>query len=435
MSVAFSGLASGLDTGKLIDQLVAAEKSQANQFTTQQGTLASQKNVVDAMSSALSSLGSFARDLELPSSLQMRTASTSDSHLSVAVSGTAIAATHSVRVEQTATGQVATSRTFATQDPGVVGDGSVQITTGTGTPVTVTYSATDSLGSIASKINDTKTGVAASVLFDGSTYRLVLTSQATGTAGKSTFVDSGDSLGLSDPAHITVPARDAKVMVDGVEVTRSKNVIDDALPGVTITANTAQAATDPDTIVSIGVDTAGLTSKLKTFVSDFNSIAGAIAVQSTYNANASQQSALFGDSTVRQLQMSLSRLATASFGGKTLADLGLTIDRGGMMTLDETKATAAITADPDVIGTFFSTSGFGKAVADLSDLYTQAGNGVLALKSTAITDRSKLLQSQIDQINDNADALQKRLQDQFNALEQAMSQLQSQGSYLAKMLG
>lgn len=431
-AVSFSGLASGIDTGALIDKLVAAEKTQATAYQTQQSTLSSQQNVVDALTSSMSSLGSLARDLKLPSSLQMRTASSSDSHVSVAVSGTATSSVHSVRVNSTAAAQVATSRTFSSADAGAVGDGSVQIT-GNGTTATVSYSATDSLASIASKINDSKTGVTASVLYDGSQYRLVVASQKSGTANAATFVDSGDSLGLA--SNISVPARNASLTVDGVTISRPTNVIDDALPGVTITANSAQNATDPDSAVTVANDVTSLTAKLQSFVTAYNSVAGAISAQSTYNAAATSQSALFGDSTVRQLQSAMSRLATSQYNGADLSQLGLSIDRDGLMTLDSTKLSTALTANPNAISDMFVTNGFGKAVSDLSDVYTQAGDGVLTAKSKGLQDRFKLLQDQIDQINDNADALQTRLETQFSKLEQAMSDLNSQKSYIASILG
>lgn len=431
-AISFSGLASGIDTGQLIDKLVAAEKTQATGYQKQQSTLSSKQNVVDALTSSMSSLGSFARDLGLPSSLQMRTASSSDSHLSVTVSGTATSSVHNVRVNTTAAAQVATSRTFANAAAGVVSNGSVQIT-GNGTTATVNYDATDTLASIASKINDSKTGVSASVLFDGSTYRLVVGSQKTGVTNAATFVETGDALGL--PSHVTVPAKDANLTVDGVTITRPTNVIDDALPGVTITAASAQAATDPDSAVTISNDTAALTQKLKDFVTKYNSVAGAVIAQSTYNAQATTQSALFGDSTMRQLQTSMAALATSTYGGTALSDLGLSIDKDGLMTLDSTKLTTALTSNPTAISDLFVTNGFGKKVSDLANLYTAAGDGVLTVKSKSMQDQFKLLQDQVDQINSNADSLQTRLEAQFSALEQAMSDLNSQKSYLSAIFG
>src|ERR1700759_167832 len=132
-AVSFSGLASGLDTSSLIAKLVSAEKSSETQYTTQQTTISGQKSAVDALTSSVASLGSLADDLALPSPLQLRTASSSDTHVSVAASGTATSTVHDVRVNQIAAAQVAASNPYTGDTAGIAGTGSVQITSGTTT--------------------------------------------------------------------------------------------------------------------------------------------------------------------------------------------------------------------------------------------------------------------------------------------------------------
>ncbi|MEO6777429.1 MAG: flagellar filament capping protein FliD [Kofleriaceae bacterium] len=426
-------MASGLDTTSLIAKLVSAEKSSETQYTTQQTTISNQKSVVDALTSAVASLGSLASDLALPSTLQMRTASSSDSHVSVAASGTAISTVHDVRVNQIAAAQVASSDTYTGDTAGIAGTGSVQITSGT-TTATVSYDSTDTLSSIATKINNANAGVSASVLFDGTQYRLMVASKATGSANASTFTETGTGLGLANPANIKIAAKDAKLTIDGVDVVRSTNVIDDAIPGLTITATSAHAVTDPDASVTVANDTGALTDKLNSFVTAFNSVAGSVASQLTYNASATTQSVLFGDSTMRSLQGVLSNFASQAFGSMHLDDLGLSLDQDGMMSLDATKLTTALQTNPDAITNLFVTGGFAKSISDMSKMYSQAGDGVLVTKSSGLDDQNKLLQDQIDQIEENATALQTRLQAQFTAMETALSAMQSQSSYITSML-
>jgi flagellar hook-associated protein 2 len=437
-AVAFSGLVSGLDTTSIITSLVNAEKASESQYTTQQSNLSDQKTAVDAISSSLTSLGTFAQSLQIPSTLQLRTASASDSHISVAVSGDAVATTHTMRVDQIAASQTVASRTFATDSAGILGAGSVQISSGTGTSATtanVSWDSTDTLDSIASKINNANGGVSASVLFDGSTYRLMVASSSTGTANAATFVDSGDSLDLSDPANVKVAAKDAQVTIDGVQITRSSNVIDDALSGTTLTLNSASASTDPDTTVTVGNDTNGLTSLVQQFVTNYNSVSSQLAVQMTYNANATTQAPLFGDSSMRQLQGSLQTIASQNFGGTNLTDLGITIDEDGNMSLDTTQLDTALTSNPAAITNLFSTNGLAAAVYNMTDEYTAPSTGILSAKDASITSQTQDLQDVVDQIEANGTALQTRLQDEFNNLESTMSQLQSEGSQVSKMLG
>ncbi|HEY3802785.1 MAG TPA: flagellar filament capping protein FliD [Kofleriaceae bacterium] len=437
-TVAFSGLVSGLNTQSIISSLVSAAEASESQYTAQQSTLSDQQSAISSISSSLSSLGTFAQSLEIPSATQLMTATSSDSHISVAVSGDAQAGVHSMRVDQIATAQTVASNTFATDTAGIAGTGSFTIASGTGssaTSATISFDSTDTLDSIAGKINEANVGVTASVLNDGSTYRLIVNSTQPGTANAATFTDdSGSSLGLANSANITVAAKDAKVNIDGIEVTRGSNIIDDALPGTTLTLSSAQASSDPNTAVTVSTDTTGLTSLLNSFVSNYNAISSALDVQMSYNQSSTTQEPLFGDSTMRQLQGSLETIASQEFGGLNLTDLGITIDENGNMSLDSDKLTAALQTNPNAVTQLFTTGGFANAVYQMTDMYTDPADGILTSKSQSITDQNTDLQNEIDQIQSNATALQDRLQDEFNQLESTMSGLQSEGNYVSKML-
>src|SRR5439155_11332887 len=125
MSVTFTGLASGIDSASLVNQLVAAERSQADTLVQQQSDITTQKSIVGSLSTALAAFGTAARGMDLLSELQPRAAASSDSHVSVAASSGAATTTHAIRVNQLARAQVTASKTFATNAAGVLGDGGV----------------------------------------------------------------------------------------------------------------------------------------------------------------------------------------------------------------------------------------------------------------------------------------------------------------------
>lgn len=429
-AISFSGLGSGLDTASLVSQLVSVEKQPANLLLQQQTNIGTQKAIVDTIASSVSALGSLVGNMSLGSDLSFRTATASDSHVSVAVSSSAVATTHAVRVEQLAKAQVVTSKPLTSSAAGALGDGSVKLNGST----TVSWTSSDSLAQIASKINGAKAGVSASVLYDGTSYRMVMTSQKTGTANATTFEDAGDGLDLSNAANVKVAAKDCKVVIDGIEVTRPGNVIDDALDGVTLTAVSAQAATDADTDVNVSFDSDAAKAKMQAFVDGYNKIAGAITGQLSYNGTTKGTNTLFGDSTLSQLQQSLQSIVMQKFGGKTLLDLGVSVDKTGVMSIDDDKFSTAVAANDNALSDMFVTGGLSKAVSALTDTYTRAGDGILTSKSSALTANKDDLQKRIDQINANADSLQTRLEAQFNALEQTMSKLQSQAGYVSKIL-
>lgn len=430
MSITFNGLASGLDTGSLITQLVSLERSSATALTTRQSDLNTQKSIVGSLSSSLATLGTAARAMDLDSEIRPRAVTLSDSgKISVAVSANASAAVHDLRVKQLATAQITSSKVFDTATAGTLGSGGVDITVGASTK-SITWDSTDTLDSIATKITGAGAGVSASVLFDGTKHRLVITASDTGLAAKPTFVDHGDGLDLSNAANIKIPATDSIVSIDGIDVTRSRNVISDALSGVTLTLNAPHAVTDASTKATVALDQKALTDKVKAMVTAYNSVNAALHIQLDYNGTTKGSNTLFGDAALRQLQGSLATTMSREYGGSNLGVLGLSRDKTGALTFDETKLSAALATDPEALSKVFVGGGFATAISSMVETYTQSGTGILSSKSDSLMERHKALQGQIDRINKNADALQTRLEKQFAALEQAMSAFQSQSSYL-----
>ncbi len=432
-AITFGGLSSGLDTTSLIEQLVSVERSAANRVTTRKSNIDSQKNIISSLSSALSTLATAARGLDLDSEVKPRAVSTSDSRVGVAVSSTASAGTHEFRVTSLAAAQVTQSRAFTGSAAGVLGTGGVDITVG-GTTKSIAWSSTDSLDTIATRINSADAKVNASVLkVDDTNYRLVVTAKDSGTANAPTFVESGDSLGLADPLNVKVPAANAVVNIDGIDIVRSSNVISDALTGVTLTLASQHAATDPTTKAAVTLDATALSDKMKKVVDAFNTVNAALHNQLDYNGTTKGESTLFGDSTLRQLQASIGAVASNAYGDTNIASVGMTRDRSGGMTLDTAKLTEALGKDPDAVSKLFVAGGFANAVSNLADQYTRATDGVFATKTQALGERQKILQAQIDNINKKADELDTRLTTQFAKLEQAMTKLRSQSSYLSAL--
>lgn len=428
-TISFSGLVSGLDSASLIDQLVAAEKSGATTLASRQSDLNTQKSIVGSLSSVLSSLGSLARGMTDASALAPRTASSSDSHISVTASATANVMTHSVRVDSLAAAGVSSSREFATSGAGVAGAGGLSITV-EGTTKSISWTASDSLASIASKINDASAGASAAVLFDGTNYRLVVTAAKSGTAADPTFVESGTALGMT----VKVPANDAHVRIDGIDITRATNVIDDVVTGVTFTLSSAHALGETASTADITLDRTALKKKLTDFVAAYNSVNSALHVQLDYTGTKKGTNTLFGDSTLRQLQSSLATQLGSEFGGLTLSSVGISRDKTGAMTFDPAALEGALAKDSRVVDKLFSSGGLAASLQTLSDAYTRAGDGAFAAKTKNLESRYKTLQSQIERINSRADAMRSQLEKQFTAMERALSAFQSQSAYISKIL-
>lgn len=433
--VTFSGLVSGLDTTSLITSLVAAEKATVTPLATQRDNLGSQKSIVSSITSQLGKLADAFKAMDLASEVRPRTATSSDAHVGVAVAGGATPITHRVRVGQLAEAQLVTSRTFATAGAGVLGTGQVTITPSSGTPATITWDSTDTLQSIADRISASGSGVAAAVLFDGSQYRLTVAATATGTAAAATFVDGGDGLDLGQPTNVMIAARDAQLTVDGVPITRGSNVVADALAGVTLTLKSPHAATDADASVAVSLDREAATKQLTTLVDAYNGVSALISNQLRYDGSTKNGATLFGDSTLRRLQSALALAVTSEHGGITMSSVGLSLDRAGKMSLDQGKLTAALDANPDAIGKLFVDGGLATAMTAVTDEYLRGGDGLLAAKTKALTDRQAVYQKQIDRAEASAEALRVRLESQFATMEKTMAAWQNQATFITRAFG
>lgn len=146
-------------------------------------------------------------------------------------------------------------------------------------------------------------------------------------------------------------AQDALVNVNGINLVKSSNVIDDVFEGLTLTLRNA----DPNKVISVGVtEKAGdITSALGGFVDAYNSVMGVLHAQSKFNPDEDDAAPLLmGDSTVRQLQQSLQRYVTGRIGIlgsdtiSSLADVGITTDsKTGQLNFNPTKLAQALNQD------------------------------------------------------------------------------------------
>ena len=111
----------------------------------------------------------------------------------------------------------------------------------------VTFTGNTSLEAIRDQINAADAGVAASIINDGSSYRLVVRSEETGTDNALTVTDS-TNLNLDVGANEINPAADAQLLIDGIAITSSSNKVTGAIAGVTLDLKQTIDAANPTPI-------------------------------------------------------------------------------------------------------------------------------------------------------------------------------------------
>lgn len=366
------GAGSGIDTSSLITGLVSASfdpKTQAlqtkvNQNSAQISSLGTLTSGIDAFASALNSL--------ISGGTLYTQATSSDSSVITATAqpGAQIGGLSSqISVRQLAQAQSLVSGYFASTGTTVGAGGMTLSVGGTDYPITLD-SSNDSLAGIARAINATNSGVTASVITDSNGARLALKG-ATGAANAFTLTPaSGADAGLAALAYPAgtggtgmtqaQAAQDAIVRLDGVDVSRPTNKIGDLIDGVTLNLVSA----NPNETVSLGasVPTAAISQAVSDFVDAYNTLKGEIdtatAATTTDSSGNTTTGPLYGNSAIRQMQNQLSQLTStilsSGTGPRTLADLGVSTNRDGTLSLDSTMLNNALTTYPDGVEAMFN---------------------------------------------------------------------------------
>ena len=471
MGLSSAGIGSGLDVETIVSKLVALEKQPLNKLQTVASSIQSKISIFSQVKSLMSTLSDVASKLSQNSSWSAMVATSSNvGAVQVSVSGAASATSFSVGVAQLARAQsVASAALGATNAP--VGGGSLSIQlgtwsgTGTASPqfaegtagaVSVQIDAADTLAVVASKINDAKAGVTATVLRDANGERLLLRSDSTGEASgfRIQVAEDGASPGLSrlsfDPegaaglgmaATASQYGQNAKASINGIAVESATNTFTDTIPGLSFTAS--QVTTAP-VDVSVSADTAAMKKSIQDFVTAYNAVNDLLSASTKYDDATKKAGALQGDSTTVGLQNALRSMmgATAAGAGafQRLADIGIDMKRGGKLEVSESKLDAAL-KNPQALKAMFATNaGVG---ADSNGLAVKVKafatqmlsfQGLLENKATALGASVKRNTSDQERVNDRAAVVEKRLRAQYTALDAKMGSLTALNNYIAQQV-
>jgi len=429
MPIQLTGLG-GFDSGNVISQLVKIAQKPLEDIDKKKAQIDSASLTLNGFSARLNALKNVANTLSTSTGFTSMAATSTDTSITATVTGLTNLSTFSVDVTSVARAQKtrSDSQTSSTTALGQTGELSIQI--GTGTPKTVQVDANDTLTSIATKINQLGIRMSASIVNAGGSYRLMLQGVDTGAANAITLQENnGLALGLSTPANTYESAQDAVVTVDGLTVTRPTNAIADAIPGVTLTVTKPTTATST---VRIAADPASLKGKIQAFVNAYNDVVSAGQSAAGYGSIKASNPELAADPSIRR---SLDRISSLSVGVVTgasaeyqsLASVGITRSRDGVLSFDSSKFEAALTRDPEAVRKLFVTdvnigaTGVMKKMVDgITDLTTGTA-GAVKNRLDGLASKSRTLVASRDKKAARVDEYEQQLRRQFSKLDQAMN--------------
>ncbi|AWM37366.1 Flagellar hook-associated protein 2 [Gemmata obscuriglobus] len=352
----FTGLATGIDTQKVIDGLNKINQQRIDRLNSQKTALTTKQTAFVTLQAQLFDLQSKTNALarSAGSAFDGRTATSSDSTAATAVAGTAaVPGTYTVNVVKLARGAQVASAGFA--DPNTaLKTGTLKITVGSGTTTTVTVgSQNNTLQGVADSINAAGGDVRATVVTDSGTSeaKLLVTSSKTGAAN-AISVDasgltggSGQDLFTGGVPTVLQAAQDAQVTVGGgaLSVSSPTNQINNVIAGVSLNLlKEGQTVT-----VSVAADTSGAVKAVQDFVTSYNAVKDLIASQTQYNSETQTAGTLLGNRDVTALSDALASALTDAVPGLTgstnrLSVAGLSFNDSGKLVFDSSKLTSAL---------------------------------------------------------------------------------------------
>ena len=396
MAISASGIGSGLDVESIITQLMEVESQPLTNIQLEQASYESELSAWGTVKSSLAEFQTSLSSLTNVAQFSATKASISDSEVAtVSTSSEAVAGSYSLEVSQLAQAQklVAAGQSSditsigngtITIDLGTISGGTFDSETGqyTGASFSSSGSATtsitidssnNSLSGIRDAINEADIGVSVSIVNDGSDspYRLVLTSTENGEDGSIKISVSGDAA-LSDMlAHDpsddagqalteTVTAQNAEFELDGIAMSKGSNTVTDAVEGLAL--NLLETNVDSPVTISVSQNTSSVTASVNSFVSAYNTITNLLDSATAYDAETETAALFTGDSTIRAIQTQIRNILNTPVSGGAgiytmLADIGVSIDAEGTMSVDSDELESALSENFSDIAALFAATG------------------------------------------------------------------------------
>ncbi|MBI5325007.1 MAG: flagellar filament capping protein FliD, partial [Ignavibacteriae bacterium] len=308
----------------------------------------------------------------------------------------------------------------------------------------VTLTATDDtneevMQKLVTAINSTDNiGVTASYIKVDSTYsKLTLTSTDTGGANDIDFADSSiftafgwTNAGLNPHTTARTTATettagfqsanyndlDSKLQINGVNIYRASNSVDDALPGLTLKLVKPQAAADQSVTLTSSVNASAVESLIQPILDTYNDILKYLKQDNTI---------LRGDTAISSLyskfRLIVSDEITSVNSGdpKYLTDIGIKIGSDGSLSInDHDRLLEVLQDDPQKVANLFTSSD--SFVAKLNNTIANLTGDEGLIKS-----RTNSLSTQIDSTSKKTEDVQKNIDKQADILRQEYTNILS----------
>ncbi len=467
------GTGSGVDTSSLVTSLVEAQfAAKKGALSTKLDTITSQISAVATLKSNITDFTKALENLVKGGTLSSQPVVSNAGVLSAtALTGGNLSGLNStIKVTQLATAQTAVSKKVETPGDRHYATGTLTLTTGSASYANIPAGGADTppgpekmtglsggktfaieidstnntLSGIAAAINAAKSGVTASVVTDADGGAYLSLKGPTGaaqafslTASKpnsdlATF-DVGVGASSSSMMTISSKSQNAKLTMDGVDVERASNEVSDLIAGAKLNLTSVGTTT-----LTSSRPTTAITNAVNDFVDTYNGIVQTIKEQTDPITGV-----LRADPAAKNLLRALQGLTSkvlnsgaASGAPSTLAAIGVRTTRQGLLEVDDTALTAAMTNSPDAVEAMFSygtSNGIFSAMQSLQLNATSSIYGLGASNSNYLKSRTNVTDAQ-GKLTDQAAAMTTRLTQQFSSMNSKVSAYKSTQSFMQQQI-
>lgn len=440
------GAGTGVNSRQLIEDLLAASREPKEAILRNREQANSLK--ISALASASSSLDTFAKALTDLLDGRAFAGNLVSSDPSLATVGFIDGARPNGLPATLEITQLAATRRLASAPVAnsnvALGAGTMTIGTGSGNFTVTLANGADSLADLADAINQSGSGVSASILTDDTGSRLVLEGQE---GAGNTFTISGDFADFNYPpgaAGMTLvsEAADALVKIDGIDLRFSSNVIENAIQGVSINLNAAA----PGSLITISGDqpTTTISALVGEFVDAYNQLREALNAATAYDGANGSAGPLAGDTGVREMMRALSQIgATALVDNgpyRVLSDIGVKTNRDGTLSIDKDRLDDVLAAEPDAVANMLdpltpdaNNPGIAGVLQSIRDRL-QGANGPLETSENRLEKIKADLVKARERLDQDSAQYETQLRRTFANMDRQLAVLQATQSYLTQQI-
>ncbi len=377
--------------------------------------------------------------------------------------GDATNSSHDIAVTQLAygtklLGQLTSDSTFKDTDADgndtyrISEGGTINFTLGSGDDAetfTVEFSKNDSIETVLKKVNeaDDNPGVYLNYVVDASgNINFMLESSTTGDGNDLRLSGDTSVLGFTGDGSTNEvqKAQNAIMNVDGLTVTSKTNVFDGQISGLKITASALSETNDDGTYktnkISVTEDESSFKSYVNSFVSAFNNVLSKcdeLSASNTYTDGTCNYDGgdLADDSICSNVKSMLKSVINnyTSSSGKTLYQIGLSINSDGELEVDSDKLSSAIEGNYDQFLSMFKD--VCDQMNDKVDAYTKSRTGIIALRSDSATQAKSNYEDRLTSINEYLEKYEETLRKKYTNLDTMISDMNSSLSYIQSIMG